>query len=113
MMAENHVAASLGNDAEDVFCSEDEEDLEDVDDSLLYFSGLIHREAQERAAWLCNFEKSVKTWISRSSGDRTASNLLAVHLPRALCLSVNCPFVDVREKIRQLLLELEVSGVGR
>ena len=107
-MAENHVGG-LEDRSEDDFCSEDEEDLEEIDDSQLYFAGLVDRAEQARATWLSCFEKSVKAWIARATNDRTARHLLTAHLPRALCLSVNCPYEDVRLKMKRLLDVVEVS----
>ena len=98
-MAENHILESDGY--------EDEVDLEEYD-TLLYFAGLLRRDAGERASWMEQFGKSVKSWVSRPD-DKTAQNLLSAHLPTVLRLSINAPFQDIKSKMTEILGEVEVS----
>lgn len=98
-MAENHTLESDGY--------EDEVDLEEYN-TLLYFAGLLRRDAAERATWMEQFAKSVKSWVSRPD-DKNAQDLLSAHLPAALRLSINAPFQDIKSKMTEILGEVEVS----
>ena len=101
-MAENHVEELDGEE-----CFEEEESSEEAE-SLLYFGGLFRRDEADRAKFIGNFSKCVKTWISKPD-DLSAQSMLKAHLPTALRLSINAPFADVREKFSELLEEIKVA----
>ena len=105
VMAQNHVGMNNHSPYEDEM--EEEEEAEG-DLTLFYFEPLFRRDANERATFLNNFNKSVKKWIARSD-EPAAQRLLQAHLPTALRLSVNSPFEDIRGAMRRLLDELEVT----
>lgn len=87
----------------------EEEEEAEGDLTLFYFEPLLRRDANERATFLNNFNKSVKKWIARPD-EPVAQRLLQAHLPTALRLSVNSPFEDIRDAMRRLLDELEVRS---
>ena len=103
-MAQNHVGMNNHSPYEDEM--EEEEEAEG-DLTLFYFESLFRRDANERATFLNNFNKSVKKWIARPD-ELTAQRLLQAHLPTVLRLSVNSPFEDIRDAMKRLLDELEV-----
>ena len=105
-MAENHVQLNNHFSYEDDM--EEEEEVEG-DLTLFYFESLFRRDANERDTFMKNFSKSVKKWITRPD-ELAAQRMLQAHLPTALRLSVNSPFEDVRDGMRQLLDELEVRA---
>jgi hypothetical protein len=108
-MAQNHVGVNNHSPYEDEM--EEEEETEG-DLTLFYFESLFRRDANERATFLNNFNKSVKKWIARPD-DPAAQGLLQAHLPTVLRLSVNSPFEDIRVAMKRLLDELEVQeGLG-
>ena len=98
-MALNHVLEN------DVF--EDDVDLDRDDETLDYFGGRLCNDDRERAQFVENFGRSVKTWASKAD-DIAAQRLLEVHLPTALRLSLNSPYKDVRTKMKKLLEEVQV-----
>ena len=104
-MAQNHVQVNSHSPYEDEM--EEEEEVEG-DLTLFYFESLFRRDANERATFLNNFNKSVKKWIARPD-ELAAQRLLQAHLPTALRLSVNSPFEDIRDAVKRLLDELEVG----
>ena len=109
-MAQNHVHVNNHSAYEEDDMEEEEEAEGDL--TLFYFESLFRRDANERATFLNNFNKSVKKWIARPD-DLAAQRLLQAHLPTALRLSVNSPFEDVREAMKRLMDELEVGTTAQ
>ena len=103
-MTENRVE---DRSLDDESYQEDDVDLQEGDDTLLYFSGLFRREEHERSSFMANLSRSVKGWLGKPD-DLDAQRMLQVHLPTALRLSVNAPYRDVRAGMCKLLEELEV-----
>lgn len=99
-MAENHVDI----DGEECF---EEEEISELEESLLYFGGLFRREESARLKFIANFSKCVKSWVAKSD-DMSAQGMLRAHLPTALRLSINAPWSDIREGFVELLRELQV-----
>ena len=89
----------------DVF--EDGVDFDTEEETLRYFGGLLCRDDGERAQFVENFGRAVKSWMSKTD-DIIAQRLLEVHLPTALRLSLNSPYKDVRTKMKKLLEEVQV-----
>ncbi len=102
MMAQNHV---LEDDD-----YEDEVDLAQEEETLLYFEGLVSRDEPARASWMANFDRSLKAWATRPE-DPSAKKLLETHVPTALRFAVNSPFKDVRIKLGKILHELEEVSI--
>lgn len=99
-MAENHVEI----DGDECF---EEDETSEREETLLYFGGLLRKEEEDRLQFIANFSRSVKAWIAKPD-DISAQSMLRAHLPTALCLSINAPFRDVREKFSELLKEIQV-----
>lgn len=100
-MSENRVEI----DGDDCF---EEEGSGEQEETLLYFGGLFRREASDRAKFIDNISKCVKTWVAKPD-DLAAQSMLKAHLPTALRLSINAPFKDTREKFKELLKEIQVT----
>ena len=92
---------------------EEEVDLEGEDDTLRLFMGLLHKDKNERVAYLAHLARSVKLWLKRRNDDKTAEKLLSVHLPSTLRISLTCPFEDVREQLSAILKFAKVSVVSK
>lgn len=101
-MAENHIEM----DGEESY--EEDDEISEQEETLLYFGGLYRREEKDRLRFIANFSKCVKAWIAKSAEDLSAQSMLKAHLPTALLLSINAPFRDIREKFSELLREVKV-----
>ena len=83
-------------------------DLENEDEAPSFFYGLKQRDKDKRAQSLEQIHKAVEIWMSRKD-EEIAKNLLKVHLPTILRLSVECPLEDVRTAFTKLVAMLKVS----
>ena len=85
-----------------------ETDLDNEDEAPSFFYGLKQRDKDKRAQSLEQIHKTVEIWMSRKD-EEIAKNLLEVHLPTILRLSVECPLEDVRTAFTKLVAMLKVS----
>lgn len=97
---------------------DDEGIVEQGEDSLAFFKPLMSKEKTERLAFLETLKDNFMSWSTRAfppsspspslSSDPKALELLNLHLPTVLRLSLTCPFDDVRHSLKTLLVTLKV-----
>ena len=85
-----------------------ETDLDVEDEGPSFFYGLKQLDRDKRAQALEQILTAVELWVSRKD-EEVAKNLLSVHLPTMLRLSVECPLEDVRTAFTKMVAMLKVS----
>lgn len=88
---------------------DEEVDLEEEDESLALFMGLLRRDKAERVSFLRHLARhSVQLWLRKRHEDATAKKLLQTHMPSILRISLTSPFEDVREELGTILQDAKV-----
>lgn len=92
--------------------------LRDVE-SLRFFHVVCHRDSAARRLGLDSVRKTFDAWLDGYGSPRqiygeTGINgfqpIVTEYLPELLCLSIQCPFDDVREALADILDDVKVTA---